>query len=137
MASHAFGTLELSADVVVQDVKVLDPTAGLARPENMPERLGGLRAQAPVGAGIRLAAETRYTGEQFALDPDTGAETRLPAAGKLNLELSRHWALSGAGGWFRGVQLRAAFDNVTDAAQFDAFGLPQPGRTMRAEVRFY
>jgi iron complex outermembrane receptor protein len=136
LASRAVGVLELSADVVGQDVRVLDPAAGLTRPENMPEWMGGLRARVPVGGGLHAAVEARFTGEQSAIDPEHDAESRLAPAGQLDVELSRDWPVHG-GGWFRGVQLRAAFDNLTDAVQFDAYGLPRPGRTMRMELRAY
>jgi hypothetical protein len=137
LVSLAFARVEVGGDLVVQDVAVLDPAAGLTRPENMPEVMGGLRAQAPLGAGVRLAAEARYTGEQFVIDPENDVEARLAPAGRLDVELFRHWAFPDGTGWFRGLQLRAAFENLTDAAQFDAFGLPQPGRTMRVELRLH
>jgi outer membrane receptor protein involved in Fe transport len=135
-ASRAIGAWQLGADVTGQDVRVLDPAAGLARPENMPEWMGGLRVAAPLGAGFVAAVEVRFTGEQFVIDPEHDVESRLAPAGQLDVELSRDWPVHG-GGWFRGVQLRAAFDNLTDAVQFDAYGLPRPGRTMRVELRAY
>ena len=137
LASRAIGVFEVSADLIVQDVEVLDPAAGLTRPENMPEFMGGLRVQVPIGAGVFVAADAHYTGEQSVLDPDSGGESRLAPSGRLDLELHRNWPIPGRAGWFRGIQLRAAFDNLTDTAQFDAFGLPQPGRMMRAELRTY
>ena len=137
LASHAFGALELSGDLLAQSVEVLDPAAGLSRPENMPNLIVGLRAQAPIGAGFFGMVQARYTGEQFALDPNTGADSDLPAAGRLDLEVLRRWPLGAPGSWFGAAEVRAAFDNVTDAVQYDAFGLPQPGRTMRLEVRVY
>ena len=136
LASRAVGVLELSADVTGQGVRVLDPAAGLTRPENMPEWMGGLRARMPLGGGLHAAVEARFTGEQFVIDPEHDAESRLAPAGRLDVELSRDWPVRG-GGWFRGLQLRAAFDNLTDAVQFDAYGLPRPGRTMRLELRAY
>ena len=139
LASHAFGVLELSGDLIAQSVEVLDPAAGLSRPENMPELMGGVRAQAPLGfAGLLAAGEVRYTGPQFAIDPETGAGAELPPAHRLDLELIRSWPLGdGGGSWFRAAEARAAFDNVTDAVQYDAFGLPEPGRTIRLEVRLH
>lgn len=137
LASRGFGVVTLSGDLTVQDVRVLDPGAGLTRPENMPEVLGGIRLAAPVAAGVHVAADARYTGEQFAIDPENSVETRLAPAGVLSLEVFRDWSIAGGAGWFRGFQLRAAFDNITDAVQYDAFGLPQPGRTIRAEARLY
>lgn len=137
LASHAFGVVELSGDLVVQDVRVLDPAAGLTRPENMPEVMGGIRAQVPLGAGVQVAVDARYTGGQFAIDPENDVESRLAPAGRIDVAFLRHWPFGGGAGWFRDLQLRAELENLTDAAQYDAFGLPRPGRTMRLEMRLH
>lgn len=137
LASRGFGGSSVSGDLVVQDVRVLDPAAGLTRPENMPEVMAGIRLAAPVAAGVHVAAEARYTGEQFAIDPEHSVESRLAPAGVLSLEIFRDWAIPEGASWFRGLQLRAAFDNITDAVRYDAFGLPEPGRMIRAEARLY
>jgi iron complex outermembrane receptor protein len=135
LASRAFGRFQLSGDLIVQDVEVLDPAAGLTRPENMPEVMGAVRGQALVGAGLVVAAEAAYTGEQFVIDPESGLESNLPAAGRLNVEFRRAWAMGDGTGWFGGFEARAMFDNVTDTPQFDAFGLPLPGQSVRLEFR--
>ncbi len=134
LASRAFGRLELGGDLVVQSVRVLDPAAGLARPENMPGVMAGLRARAPLAAGLSVATEVRFTGEQFVLDPDSGLESRLAPAGRWDLEVSREWPLGAGTAWFDRMQVRASLDNLTDAVQYDAFGLPRPGRTLRMDV---
>lgn len=136
MVSHAFGAIEASVDGVVQDVEVLDPDAGITEPENMPELMGDLRVQLPLGAGVLLSVDARYTGSQFAIDPERDVETELPPAEQLSFSLSRVWPLGGIGG-FRTVQVRAGVDNVTDAVQYDAYGLPQPGRTALVEFRLH
>jgi iron complex outermembrane receptor protein len=137
LASRAFGVVEVSADGIVQNVEVLDPAAGLARPENMPEVMGALRIQVPVAAGIVIVGDARFTGEQFVLDPEAGGESKLAEAGQLGIEIFRNWTLADGIAWFRGVQLRAAVDNVTDTVQYEAFGLPAPGRTARLEFRAF
>jgi hypothetical protein len=53
---------------------------------------------------------------------------------RIDADLSRAWRL-GDGGWFTTLHTRLAAENVTDAAIYDAFGLPGPGRTFRFEVR--
>jgi iron complex outermembrane recepter protein len=136
LASRGFGVVTVSADLTLQDVRVLDPAAGLTRPENMPEVLGSLRIAAPVAAGFHVAADARYTGEQFAIDPENDVESRLAPAGILSLELFRDWPIR-SGGWLHGLRVRAAFDNVTDAVRYDGFGLPEPGRMIRAEARLH
>lgn len=136
LASHAFGRLELSGDFTAQHVEVLDPASGLEQPENMPELMGALRAQLPIRGWFEFAVEGRFTGEQFVIDPETGEDAELAAAGQLNLEVSRNWPIV-QGPWFTGLQTRLAIDNVTDTAQYDAYGLPEPGRTFRIEFRTF
>lgn len=136
LASHALGRIELSGDLIVQDVEVLDPAAGLARPENMPAVMGGVKAQMAAVSRVFVAAEARYTGSQFVIDPEAGIDSELPDAGRLNLELFRRWSIGGAG-WISGAEVRVACTNVTDTPQYDAFGLPQPGRSIRAELRVH
>lgn len=135
LASRSFGPLRLSGDLIMQNVEVLDPAAGLTRPENMPAVVGALRAQYPVAAGLVMAAEAQYTGEQFVIDPETSLETQLAAAGRFSLEFRRAWARGGGDAWFSGFEVRAMFENLTDTAQYDSFGLPLPGRSMRLEFR--
>jgi iron complex outermembrane receptor protein len=135
LASRAFGALELSGDLVAQDVEVLDPSAGLTRPENMPNVMGSIRARTRIGTLVAVAVETEFTGEQFVIDPETGLESRLAASGRLSVECRRAWALGNAMGWVTSVEARAVADNLTDAAQYDAFGLPLPGRGVRLELR--
>ena len=79
----------------------------------------------------QLAADAEYTGEQSAIDPDTGLESELPAAGRLNVQVRRAWPMGS--GWMRSLEARATFENLTDAVQYDAFGLPLPGRGVRLE----
>jgi iron complex outermembrane receptor protein len=133
VGSRAFGRLRVSGDLVAQDVEVLDPSAGLTRPENMPDLMGAVRASVLVGAGLEFGAEAEYTGSQFAFDPDTGIETELPAAGRLNMQFRRAWAVGSGAGWLRTLEARATLENLTDAVQYDAFGLPLPGRGARLE----
>jgi len=131
LASRAFGPFQLGGELVAQHVEVLDPSAGLTRPENMPSVMAALKAQLLVGAGLQLAADAEYTGEQSAIDPDTGLESELPAAGRLNVQVRRAWPMGS--GWMRSLEARATFENLTDAVQYDAFGLPLPGRGVRLE----
>ena len=133
IASRSFGPLQVGGDLVAQEVEVLDPAAGLTRPENMPDFMGAVRASVVVGAGLQLGAEAEYTGEQVALDPDTGFESELPAAGRLNFQFRRTWAVGGGTGWLRTLDVCATLENLTDAVQYDTFGLPLPGRGARLE----
>lgn len=133
-ASHNLRGVEVSGDFTLQDVEVLGMTTGRARPENMPQVFGGVEVRAPVPGQLVLIMDARYTGSQFVIDPETGRDTELAAAGQFHLALVRSWAIGQRSG-FSSVTLRASAQNVTDTAQYDAFGLPMPGRTFRFEMR--
>ena len=126
------GAVTLSADALVQRVRIEDPgLAGSARrPENLPEfRLGG-DAAFPLVAGVRGRVNVTHSGSQYCLNPDTQRNDQLK---------SQRWA---GGGVEREFVLRASgllsrllasinVDNLTDAGVYDQCGLPQPGRTIR------
>lgn len=132
--SRRAGWLTVSAGLVAQSVELLDPSAALERPENLPEWSGSLHAEAALPLALSAGVLTRYTGEQFAIDPDAGGVVRLPARTAVDLELARAWRL-GDGRWFRTLHTRITAENVTDEAIYDAFGLPEPGRTFRLDLR--
>ena len=137
LGSRAFGRLEVSADLVAQNVEVLDPAAGLTRPENMPEIMANARLGVTVAPRTQLTVDARFLGDQFVIDPETSTESKLAAAGRLSIGASRGWGLGSDQAWFRSLEVRTVIENVTDAPQFEAFGLPLPGRSLRLELRLH
>ena len=57
----------------------------------------------------------------------------------LGAQISRIWSVpaSVGGGTFRHAETRIAADNLSDKAHYDQFGLPEPGRRFRFELRLY
>ena len=94
---------------------------------------GAAGGAATLPLALTAGAIARYTGAQYAIDPDAGSLARLPARTRVDLELSRAWAIGD--GWLRRLHTRLAAENVTDEAIYDSFGLPEPGRTFRFDVR--
>jgi iron complex outermembrane receptor protein len=135
VGSRRFGGLSLAANLTAQSVEFEDPDATLEHPENQPELVAGLGADLDIRRGFRLGASVRYTGEQFALDPDTGILTTLSAGTQLDLDLRRDWRIGSGSGWVTTLGTMIAVDNLTDEALFDAYGLPGPGRLFRFELR--
>jgi iron complex outermembrane recepter protein len=139
LASRAFGALSISGDLTLQSVDLMDPDAGSSsEPENQPAVFGSIHARFPVVLGARAMTEVRYTGSQFCLDLDTGDDRHLDGGSFINADVSRTWSIGASnGGWLSRLEARAGVDNIADTAIYDQCGLPQPGRLLRFEVRFF
>lgn len=140
LAWRRFGPVEASGHVTLQDVELTDTEAGVTnRPENLPETFGGASVHFPVTGGVRAGLGAEYTGKQFVIDLATGEDSELDGQVILGAQISREWSIpvSFGGGAFRHAQTRIAADNLADRAHYDQFGLPEPGRRIRFEVRLY
>ena len=82
-----------------------------------------------------LAGEVRFVGDQFCLNNDIGDLQPLADSHVFDLELRRLFQRSGR--VFGNVDALVALSNVTDGVAFDQCGLPQPGRTLRFQLRFF
>jgi iron complex outermembrane receptor protein len=133
------GDVTVAADLTLQSVDLIDPRAGLTtRPENQPSVYGSVNVRFPLPFDVRAVTEARFTGSQFCVDPDTGADRELDAGTRLNVDLSRVFTVRPAGaGWISRLEARAGVDNVADTAIYDQCGLPQPGRLFRVQVRVF
>jgi iron complex outermembrane receptor protein len=138
LGSYRLGVVDVSGHVTLQDVKLTDTEADEThRPENLPETSGALEARAPVAGGVFAGAGLAYTGRQFAIDLATGDDTELDAAAVAGAYVGRVWSVpvSLGGSTFSKAETRVAVDNLTDRAHYDQFGLPEPGRRFRFELR--
>lgn len=135
IGSRRFGEFSLGANFTAQSSELLDTGAALAQPENLPELSGSLRAELRLPRAFRLGASVRHTGEQFALDPDTGRLATLDAGTTADLDFGREWRIGPGSGWASTLRTTVAADNLADAAVYDAYGLPGAGRMFRFEVR--
>lgn len=137
LGSIPVGPATLSGDLTVQRVRLTDPQQGVTnRPENLPEVFGRVAARLPVALGIRATAEAAFTGRQFCIDPDTGADRRLEGGAFLNGDLSRVWRVRPTGIASR-LEARVSVDNLADAALYDQCGLPRSGRLLRLQLRLF
>ena len=126
----------LTGDATIQQIRISDQlVGGIRHAENVPELRGMLEVGLPLPARLRGFANERYTGTQYCIDADTGAEMELPAALQTNLALERRIIL-GRTGVARGLRAVLSLDNATNAAVYDQCGLPQPGRTLRFMLTF-
>lgn len=127
--------ISVTGDALLQRVRVHDDSMRTERrAEHQPEVRGSFEIAAPLAAGVRAAAGVRFTGVQYCVNPDLGAQQQLGAQAEANVALERRWRLGG--GVLEGVHMVLGLDNVTDAVAYDQCGLPRPGRTFRLGVRF-
>ena len=105
-----------------------DDAGGLRLPER-PAALGRLALSVLPARGWTAAAEVLATGPAVSLAP--GGVVDLPASVRLGGRLGYRWAV--------GRGLLGAFvrlDNATDATHLPQAGLPDPGREVRAGLRW-
>ena len=136
MGTTRVGRLGVAADVTMQRVALYSDGARQdVQPEYQPEVAGGLHLHAPLALQIAAGADLRFVGQQYCNDPNTpGAQLALSASHRVDVDLAREFRLR-AGAAFGSVEVRAAVDNIADAAIYDQCGLSQPGRTLRLQVR--
>ncbi len=137
LTSFYFGSdreraVSLTADATIQRIRLSDQNApGSSRhAENNPERRASLALGLPLPGAIRGSAAARYTGTQYCLHAETGADVTIGAQTVPDVSFERGFAIRDRG-LFRALRAVLAFDNFSNAAAFDQCGLPQPGRTIR------
>lgn len=128
LAGARLGPTTLGADLTLQRVRVLDPTApgGERKPEYQPSIAGKLDWMVPLPLEASGTVSAAYVGKQWCIDPDGGGDIALDPSSRVDIALER-----GIGRFL----VRASLDNLADAAVYDQCGLPQPGRTLRLQLR--
>ncbi len=96
--------------------------------------MGGIGANVFLFNAVTLGGDVKYTGDQFAIDPVTGGNATLESAAIVNAYLSRRWSL-GRQEVFTHLTTRLAVENAFDEIHYQQFGLPEPGRRFRIELR--
>jgi iron complex outermembrane receptor protein len=130
--------LSLTGDLLIQRVRQHDPSAGTRPAEHQPELRGRLGAEVPLGIGVRLLTDLRYTGSQYCVHPDLGTEVALGGGAEGDIALEKTWALQDhgmTGGVLSAVRAMIGVDNVNDATMYDQCGLPRPGRALRLALQ--
>ena len=72
---------------------------------------------------------------QFCENPEAGGLEPFSSSRHLDLSLSR--LFGSLGGFLSRTEAVMNIDNVTDGLVFDQCGLPQPGRTIRFQLRIW
>ncbi len=137
VATGALGRIDYAGDVTFQQAwQFEEGSDDRMRPEYEPNLAARLSLGVPIVAAATVSGEYRYVGSQFCLNADSGEMDRLETAHSLDLQLRRLFELEGRR-TFSHVDGLISLVNVTDRAIFDQCGLPQPGRTLRFQVRLF
>ena len=137
VATGALSGLEYTGDVTFQQAWQFEGDSDdRTRPEYEPNLAARLSLGLPVVAATTVSGEFRYLGRQFCLNVDSGDFDRLDETHSLDLKVRRLFLLEGRR-TFSNVDALVSLANVTDRAIFDQCGLPQPGRTLRFQIRLF
>ena len=128
----------IGGDLTLKDVTQEDPNqpVGQTNPEYQPWIAGNLTASTPIWSGFRGTGRVAHVGQRWCVHPDLAQEVQLNADTWVDVEVA--WGRR-IGSGRAGSQLELVFTaaNITDSANFDQCGLPQPGRLLQFQVRVF
>lgn len=132
LGGFSTGALQLSADALLQRVRIADPAVSGSerKPENQPDLRLGADLRFPAVAGFTLRASVDHAGRQYCVNPDTQRNQALGAQTWTGGGAERAFVLKG-NSLFSRLVASLDIDNIVDAGVYDQCGLPQPGRTLR------
>jgi len=135
LASGALGSLGWSGDLTLQRARGVTPEGDEVRLEYEPGVAGKVSAFLPLPLGLEGGASGRYMGPQYCENPELGGLESFGSSRHLDLSLRRVFGIDG--GVFGRAEAVLNLDNATDSLVLDQCGLPQPGRTLRIQLRFW
>lgn len=141
LAAYTAGRASLETELTLQDVAAVvreaDAGAGPVRAEYEPELAGGIGGSLPLFLGLEAGAELGYMGRQYCATPLDAAEVyaELEPSARTGIQVARSFRLGAGFATFNQLGVQLAVDNLADSAVYDQCGLPQPGRTVRLQVR--
>ncbi|MBT8395648.1 MAG: TonB-dependent receptor, partial [Gemmatimonadetes bacterium] len=135
LASGRAGWLGWSGDLTVQRARGITPDGGEGRLEYEPAVAGKVSARVRLPQGLEGGLTGRFMARQFCENPEVGGLEPFASSRHLDLSLSR--LFGSLGRWFSRTEAVLNVDNLTDGVVFDQCGLPQPGRTLRIQLRIW
>jgi iron complex outermembrane receptor protein len=135
LASGNLGPLGWSGDLTLQRARGITPEGGEVRLEYEPAVAGKLSAFLPLPLDLEGSASARFMGRQYCENPELGGLDSFDGSRHVDFGLRR--VLNVGYGFVGRAEARLSLDNATDAVVLDQCGLPQPGRTLRLQVRIW
>jgi iron complex outermembrane receptor protein len=137
VVSGDWRVVQYSGDLTVQQAWQIDDNTGVrTRPEYEPGIVGGFDLATTVPGELILSGGYRYVGSQFCLNADSAAMDKLKETHRFDLQLRRFFAFAGRS-TLGNVDALVSLTNLANDAIFDQCGLPQPGRTLRIQLRLF
>jgi iron complex outermembrane receptor protein len=137
VASGEWRAVQYGGDITLQQAwQIEDGSGDRTRPEYEPSVVGGLSVATHLPAEFRVSGGYRFVGRQSCLDADSATMDRLAKTHRFDLQLRRLFAFEGRSA-LANVDALVSVTNLTDNAIFDQCGLPQPGRTLRIQLRLF
>ncbi len=135
LASGNLGSLGWSGDLSLQRSRGITPDGDEVKLEYEPAVAGKFSTFLGLPFGLEGAATGRFMGEQYCENPELGGLESFGSSQHLDLSLRRVFGLKGR--LLGRAEAVLNLDNATDAMVLDQCGLPQPGRTLRIQLRIW
>lgn len=140
VGGYTAGRFSLETELTVQDVEAMvrDGVSTVpVRAEYEPEVAAGVGGTLELPFGLEAGGEVEYMGRQYCATPVNAADSyaTLEASTGADVQVARSFGLRSAVAGPGHLDVELAVDNVADSAIYDQCGLPQPGRTVRLQVR--
>jgi iron complex outermembrane receptor protein len=135
LGSTRLGALAVSGDLTLQRIRGIEAGGQEVKLEYEPGIMGKVSAMTPVAWGLEATAGARFMGAQYCENPEVGGLQSFDGSSQFDLGIRRVFQFA-----FRAFSRAEAvlnLDNVTDAVVMDQCGLPQPGRTLSLQLRFW
>lgn len=135
LTSVTLGGWLLSGDLTVQDVKGSLPDGEELELEYEPTITGRIGTTVPLPLEASVTANFRFVGSQLCENPELGGLQSMDAHRTVDLGFRRGFSF-GDNALSRAEAI-VSLDNVSDGVHLDQCGLPQPGRTLRFQIRLW
>ena len=140
LGGYTGGRFSLETELTVQNVEAMvrdGVSAGPVRAEYEPEVAAGVGGTLELPFGVEAGGEVEYMGSQYCATPVDAAESyaALEPSTRTDVQVARSFGLRSPVAGLGQLGVEVAVDNVADSAIYDQCGLPQPGRTVRLQVR--
>ncbi len=128
-------TVSLAGDLTLQRVRGVAGEGEETLLEYRPAWAGKISGEARLPGALAGTATLSYRGEQHCENPELGGLQPFDASASGDVSVRRVFRMGG--GALSRLEALLAVDNVSDSVVFDQCGLPQPGRTVRVQIRVW
>ena len=136
VVSGGWRAVQYSGDLTLQQAWQEDGSGDRTRPEYEPGVIGGFALATHLPAEFRVSGGYRFVGRQSCLNADSTSMDRLKRTHRFDLQLRRLFAFEGRSA-LANLDALVSVTNLAGNAIFDQCGLPQPGRTLRIQLRLF